>query len=55
VDNNNVNDININTKISTSHQTIKNKVDFVDKKMKKLENQRIAEYIKVELEGGKLF
>lgn len=47
------NDINMNTNTSTSHQTIKNKVDFVGEKIKKLENQRIAKYIKGELEGEK--
>lgn len=47
------NDININTNTSTSHQTIKNKVDFVGEKIKKLENQRMAKYIKGELEGEK--
>lgn len=46
-------DILEKTRTSASHQTIKNKVDFIGERIKALENERIAEYLNGESKGKK--
>ena len=46
-------DIEIKTKSSISHQTIKNKLDFIGEKQKQIENERCESYLKGEIEGKK--